>query len=817
MKKYLQDKEFLKQLDYDREKETYIRIIALNNDEMPREEIIGQATGGSINVDGSSAVRRTCSLSLVALESDEIITDTYWCYNNKFKLEVGLKNNINKDYPDIIWFEMGIYIITSFNVSKNINSLNISISGKDKMCRLNGEVSGNIMYGTDFGNIDNVTKYVDEDGNDQYLTQKEKLTIKEIIQNAVKIYGQENEHNIIINDLDQYGYELWEYHGDTPMYMFIEYNNNVIGNVVNIAFDGSIKVYDDNDDEYNLEEIPQYYSMNALDDSYNDNATKVSFSSSGSKYYVVAKIEYGQTAGYHQTPLVYSAEELILSAGDTVTGLLDKLKAMLGDYEYFYDLQGRFVFQKKKTHVQELFSPINGDLIIPTMYVSQYEYKFEDENLFTSINNSPNINNVKNDFSVWGTRKSITDQDLPIHARFAIDKKPQQYKSLSITNEEYYFTTIEQENHTLKITDFDKNLFTSGNNITIPNKINNKSITAIGYNIFTSLNINILFIPKTIKKIGRAFRNATIGQVYYEGTEEEWDNIDIIFTETNLKNATKKYKCWGVPEGKNYNISNYDWRELIYQMALDYYAYNQEPDFLLRLQEANPQFIDGKTGYEQYYTDLQGFWRQLYNPMITEQDKEFAEINGFQYYESDDEKPYWNKLIHEDPTQLNFWFDFLDTDGDLSKYSIKNYDKINNRFITNIGTRNKVINDTAVKSIYNRETPKVLIVVSPKDNEPVFDQGFNYTKIQIQEDMEILFSKSRQGNSCIEKVNELINTNTAASEVISITSIPIYYLQPNTRIYIKGYGDYTLDKISYSLNYNGTMNISGNKIIKPIY
>ena len=128
MKDYLFDKAFLKKLDYHREKETYIRIISLTNDEYPREQIEGRATGGSINVDGASAVRRSCSLSLVALEDDVILTDNFWCYNNKFKLEVGLKNLVDNKYPDIIWFDMGIYIITSFSKSKNTNNLSISLN-----------------------------------------------------------------------------------------------------------------------------------------------------------------------------------------------------------------------------------------------------------------------------------------------------------------------------------------------------------------------------------------------------------------------------------------------------------------------------------------------------------------------------------------------------------------------------------------------------------------------------------------------------------------------------------------------------------------
>ena len=152
------DKEFLKALDYHREKTTYVRITALSNDEYPREEILGRATGGSVNVDGASAVRRSCSLSLLALETDAILTEPYWCYDNKFKLEIGLKNNIDTRYPDIIWFEMGIYIITNFSASKSTTGLSISISGKDKMCRLNGEVSGNIMMSADLGTIETSTK-----------------------------------------------------------------------------------------------------------------------------------------------------------------------------------------------------------------------------------------------------------------------------------------------------------------------------------------------------------------------------------------------------------------------------------------------------------------------------------------------------------------------------------------------------------------------------------------------------------------------------------------------------------------------------------
>lgn len=705
MKEYLFDKEFLKQLDYHREKETYIRITSLTNDEYPREQIEGRATGGSINIDGVSAVRRSCSLNMIALDEDVILTDNFWCYNNKFKLEVGLKNLVDKKYPDIIWFDMGIYIITNFSKSKNTNNLSISLSGKDKMCRLNGEVSGNIMMSTDFGTIETVQKN-EETG--ELTTTIEKLPIYMIIQNAVKEYGQERAENIIINDLDQWGYELWEYRGDQPMYLFIlpgKDGNNP--SVINMTFNGETNVEIVKDDSQTIPALlkdfetagGKFFSMNTLDSDYNNNATLINFSNTLQCY--VAKIEYGETAGYHRIPLIYN-NDLILNAGETVTSLLDKLKNMLGDFEYFYDLQGRFIFQKKNTYIQELFSPINGELVTPIMYTSQYSYKFEDEELFTTISNSPNINNLKNDFSIWGNRKSTTGDDLPIHARYAISKKPTQYRSLP-----YY------ENKILKESSY------------------------------------------------------------------------------------------------VYTIAEYDWRELIYQMAIDFYRHNQESDYLLKLEEYNPEFIDGKTGYEQYYSDLQGFWRQLYNPMKTDNDKLLAEIGGFEYYNSEgsDGKgndAYWNKQIHLDPNKLNFWFDFLDTEGDLGNYSVKK-----------MGVRSKVVNETSIKSIYFRETPEVLFIVSPKESLEEIQMA--YMPIWIQDSMEGLFYRSAQGAAAVSKANELIYQYTATVEGISITSIPIYYLQPNTRIYVKSYGDYTLDKITYSLSYNGTMSLSGNKIMKQFY
>lgn len=64
-------------------------------------------------------------------------------------------------------------------------------------------------------------------------------------------------------------------------------------------------------------------------------------------------------------------------------------------------------------------------------YTSALSYEFTDNTLVTSFNNPPDLTNLKNDFTVWGNRKSVSGIDLPIHYRFAIDHKPETYTTRS--------------------------------------------------------------------------------------------------------------------------------------------------------------------------------------------------------------------------------------------------------------------------------------------------------------------------------------------------------------------------------------------------
>lgn len=500
---------------------------------------------------------------------------------------------------------------------------------------------------------------------------------------------------------------------------------------------------------------------------------------------------------------------------------------MLSNFEYFYDLDGRFVFQKKQSIIETLWSP-NGDDSYPEK-PDKYAYQFGSMELFTAFNNNPNLLNLRNDYVIWGERQTVSGTMVPVHMRYAIDRKPTSYTTI----------TVDENNPDL-----------------------------LAYN--------------------------------------EKYNLQV-----------------GGQTSETYTTDEYDWREIIYRMATDYYKYNILDDFELLVAEANGDlYPGGRTGYEKYYIDLEGFWRQLYDPTLKETKEKYEAQRAFyeafsnelyviaygvddpngnnnlgglenyiiainqaikdedpdkitklilecmngsyvtgnfvhvtpidytrfdnvdqdkpeiylemlkasyykaieeysnyhskyenykekaedvesayeeEFYNDDGLHKYWNKAVYEAPETLNFWFDFLDSeDSALGKYDTKH-----------IGFRTKAVNDSGVKSIYFRETPDV-----------IFGKGnlTGYRYIQIPEsDVDSIFSISSQGMSAKDKLDEMLYQYSYCSESVTITAIPIYYLDTNARIYVhddemKIDGDYIVSKITLPLVYNGTMSITATKV-----
>ena len=155
---YLKDKEFLKVMDILPQKELFVKIIVLDFlTERPISEIQGRATGGSINLDGKSAVRRTANVNMVADEENYNITNikNVISINKKIAIEIGVTNTTHFwfDYP-IVWYPQGIYVINNATVARNTQGLTLSIQAKDKMCLLNGDCGGTLLQATEFDGYD---------------------------------------------------------------------------------------------------------------------------------------------------------------------------------------------------------------------------------------------------------------------------------------------------------------------------------------------------------------------------------------------------------------------------------------------------------------------------------------------------------------------------------------------------------------------------------------------------------------------------------------------------------------------------------------
>ena len=844
----LLDRDFLKQLDNFNNREIYARITALDIDEYPLELIQGKVTGGSVNIDGASALRRTCSVSLIA--EDVNINEFYWGLNNKFKLEIGLKNFIDSKYPDIIWFPQGLFIITSFNSNLASNTYSISINGKDKMCKLNGEFGGSLPASIDFGAED----YYDFKAN---VLTRTKIPIKKIIREMVHTYACEPYHNIIINDLDEYGLELLEYRGNVPLYLLYDIAQ---GEYTQMLFNGKQQCYINGVGEStNLESINYNKRIDWIDE--NDEATIITLKPNGEKY-TVSKIEYGDTAGYRLTDLTYPGD-LISGIGESITSILDKIVGMLGNFEYFYDLYGRFIFQSKKTYLNVSWNSIINSkeniYVENAVYAEKASYSFDGNNIVKSLSNTPNLSNVKNDYIIWGSRKGVSGAEIPIHMRYAIHKKPKQY-----TN--------------------------------------------------------------------------------YNGT-------------------------------KTYKDNEIDWREIIYQMALDYYANNTKDDYLSKIAQNNPvDYPTGITGYESFYLDFQGFWRELYNPEVEnsykiysytyddnkqfstnenlyineqydkitsaeqdinirnkvlvfdkvnlkfidlidtipiswEEDKYYVYLNNeyksvnenslssidkkilyvkknneiipliktaednenyvwylknisdeikpipseleslyknknnynkyyiiskngvenrtyinyyyndSEYYDKNSTHKYWNKKLQETPDLINFWIDFLDTGEENSTLN-----ELSKMSIFAIGSRPKVINDKNVKSIYYRNVPNVIYAKQKDITLSALKEKTGYIFMNLVEGVfnSDCFSISSQGKSAKDSLDDLLYQHSYCTESINVQAIPVYYLEPNTIISIedkdtKINGEYILNKITIPLTYNGMMSIQATKSPQRIY
>ena len=662
---YLKDEAFLKKLDSLHIRENIIKITVLDWEENPIDDIEGLVSSGNININGDSAIRRTASLSLIIKEKTATGMAKFKsliALNKKIKLEIGYKNTTSyyTQYP-IIWLPLGTYVCFNPSFSHNSNGITLSLSLKDKMCLLNGDCGGTIAASTTFSEYETMT----EDG--EIIISKP--TIYQIIQELVNHFGGEALNKIIIKDIDTKIKQVMKWTGSNALY---QYSDGVL-------------------------------------------TTEVRPKEKPSKTF-----SFGQDVGFIYSDFYYPGE-LIGNAGDSVVTILDKIKNTLGNFEYFYDVQGNFIFQEKKNYLNTKYSTVNVNEMNANNYLidasrSKYSYEFNDANLITSFSNSPQYNMIKNDFVVWGIRETATGAKLPIRYHLAIDEKPQ----IGNIYEEIVFTTNE-----------DTGLREAKKPIIIA--------SAVGYQ-------------------------------GYEGYIYKCED-------TYYKCIDGKLKALESGEYNVQSVTTSDWRDELYLQGV----------------QAEGLGLDTNA----YYVELINEWPKLYDTEKGAFHEDLINSEG--------------GLVGD----LDYFLDFIDSSSAIGEFSIKN-----------IGRRTKVVNNDKINCIFEANIPDVILInlglgaeEVQKKKQEADTRGQKY--LQVSEQVYDNLAIGGSQNSAYNEIKNLLYEYTSYNESIQLQAIPIYHLEPNTRIVVNDvesdiHGDYIIKSISLPLDINGTMSITATRAIDKL-
>lgn len=926
----LLDKDFLQKLDANRHKTLYAKIISLNFDEDPIAEITGNLTGGTINVDGSSSVRRSCSFTLVT--NSIRINEVDWTLRTKFSAMIGVENTVDPKYDDIIWFQQGTFVITSFSSTLNDKGYTINISGKDKMCLLNGEVGGQLFAAHEFSTIYSEQK-------DGTIT-KTKIPISTIIREAIHTYGQEPYFNIIINDLESCAVELIDYIcDDAKMYIFeLKAKDSMDPYTQQITFEGSdiANIWDAEIEAHNGLKQDLYIEVGDQQTGYYE-------------YHLLKCIDPIEdpdtTAGYRATDLIYP-NDLIVNVGGNITQMLDEIVKMLGEFEYFYDVNGRFIFQRKKIYYNSSWNNAityeNQTYYDSVVNSSSSIYNFQSGYLVNSFQNKPNIGAIRNDYSVWGKRTSANGEEVPIHLREAFDVRPTIYYSLldrkTYMADFYSFKAIcgyEKDGDGNYLYDsigqyIPKYTIVSGGydwreliyQMARDNLAANTKIMSLNYALQEkfyhyseykmSKNKDYLHYYKfnmvtkkfeALKEQDKtgldesdyeaipgeaAYDECVANGVYLFGPDldmAEWYLTDSVIEEMEncirfgvyypYNEETDEYEqhilTWDTKDDYTYGVNDYQTQVLNIYYSTEYTEEEKQQriDALQPLREREQDLltyihrnnviedllteIDAwsktfNTGYDAYYADMLQFWPYMYRTsnvvqFVYDDDGNISlDANGDPIY-TDSSIPskqwkkwcdnghwnpdliYWNpktkEITFKNPELLYFWLEFIeqDTDPSLWEYSVPV-----------IGRRSKSINDDKVKAIYFRETPNILFVSEDWDEvegseylgyESITTDQTSIAHINLVPPISNYFRISAQGKSAKEVIDGLIYDGTYYKESITLSCIPIYYFEPNTRITVQDdmtgiNGEYLIKSFSIPLTHDGLMSIQATRVVDRI-
>lgn len=656
---YLVDEQFLRELDAAKNKQVFVRLTVLDIHNLPVGSIEGRATGGSLNKNGSSNVRVTGNVTIVADESNYQIEniDNIISLNKRVEVEIGYENVLHNKYRDygVIWFPQGIMCITQPSVTHSTSSYTIALTLKDQMALLNGDLGGILPAAVEFSPM---TVY--DENNEAY---RKPALVKDIIYTLVNELGGISKDKIFIRDLPERITNICSWAGTTTGYLV---DNG--GGQSGVSNKVSVK-------EVEGRTLKEYY--------------------------------YGDIMGYSPFEFVYPGN-LAANPGDSIASVLDKIKNTLGNYEYFFDVNGNFIFQQIRNYLN-VGSAIENltDLLDSQYFINESSgksvYQFNDTNLITAVQNTPQYTKIKNDINVWGKRNN---EAIRYHA--VIDKKPE---------------------------------------IEIPS-------------------FHILLKQDPIDTVEEIVKARYGGKYYAVAVPSDYQGED----------------------DKTISTTNMDWRLYLYLIHVT--------------QKDTNDYVKGPYA-EELYANL-----PLIMDLSTLEDdgscKWFAEEVS-----ATDPARYW---------EMPYFLDIIDSVNPA----------INQFNVSKIGRKTAIIKQDSVNCMFGynpNAIPDVMFFAASDPQTETWRETYHDSGKQLVQVRPDIFNRLMNKNvtdySALECLRSNLHEYISYNENISLTTLPIFYLEPNTRISVTDRdasvsGDYMIKSISVPLTTNGTMTIQASKALERL-
>lgn len=372
--RYLSDPNILQYVDNLKQKTQFVRILILDKNDQVLKAIEGRASAGTVNINSASAVRRTASLTLVtdSIDNYDYTVENLDIMNQVTNIKTLIAMNRRCKIEIGIKNSGGMYLdydIFWFPLG-TYAILNATVS-----YNLQGGITVNLkladkmvlLTGELGGTIDMAVTHSDPSQSGETNLP----SVDEIIKHLVVFFGSIPENKVIIEDVPKMIDSLVTYIGP---------------NGAKILFD----------DEETLSK---------------------------------ENVLFGDEITWTTTSFVWPSSshgELKNEPGESVMQVLEKVKTLLGNFEYYFDLEGNFRFREIKNYLNEgsakedLTEALNDKYFINTNR-DKSTYSFTNSNLIASYSNDPQYSLIKNDYVVWG---KVPNTETPIQYHLIIDTPP---------------------------------------------------------------------------------------------------------------------------------------------------------------------------------------------------------------------------------------------------------------------------------------------------------------------------------------------------------------------------------------------------------